>query len=294
MHKPNLPKSDAIVVGSGPNGLCAAIRLAQAGWRVIVLEAADTPGGGVRSAELTLPGFVHDMCAAVFPMAVCSPFLRTLPLQEHGVEWVFPKTALAHPLEDGSAALLQHSLAETTAGLGRDGAGYQAMIGDMVPVAEELFSSVLAPLRLPKHPFLMAGFGLKAMRSARSLAHAYFRTETGRALLAGIAGHAMVPLEMAASAAPALVLALAAHAAGWPFVKGGSQNLTRGLISYLRSLGGEVITGWKVESLDELHAARAVLLDVTPRQLLKIAGDRLPTKYRAKLEKYRYGMGVYK
>lgn len=294
MHKPNLPKSDAIVVGSGPNGLCAAIRLAQAGWRVIVLEAADTPGGGVRSAELTLPGFVHDMCAAVFPMAVCSPFLRTLPLQEHGVEWVFPKTALAHPLEDGSAALLQHSLAETTAGLGRDGAGYQALIGDMVPIAEALFSSVLAPLRLPKHPFLMAGFGLKAMRSARSLAHAYFRTETGRALLGGIAGHAMVPLEKAASAAPALVLALAAHAAGWPFVKGGSQNLTRGLISYLRSLGGEVITGWKVESLDELPAARAVLLDVTPRQLLKIAGERLPTKYRGKLEKYRYGMGVYK
>lgn len=294
MKRPPIPKTDAIVVGSGPNGLAAAVRLAQAGLSVTVLEAAETPGGGARSAELTLPGFVHDVCSSVFPMAVCSPYFRTLPLREHGLEWAFPKIPLAHPFDDGTAAVMLHSAQETAAGLGEDGPAYQALIGQMRPVAEDLFAAILAPLRLPRHPLLLASFGLKAIRSVRTLARSYFRTERARALLAGIGGHAMLPLEMLTSAAPALALAIAGHAEGWPFAQGGTQNLTRALVSLLRSLGGEVITGYEVRSLDELPQARAVLLDVTPRQLLRIAGDRLPSRYRRKLERFRYGMGVFK
>ena len=294
MTRLDVPKSDAIVVGSGPNGLAAAIRLAEAGRSVTVLEAAETPGGGVRSAELTLPGFVHDVCSSVFPMVVCSPYLRTLPLKDHGVDWVFPQIPLAHPFDDGTAAVMHHSAQETAAGLRADDAAYQSLVGQMTPRAKELFASILAPLRLPKHPLRLAGFGLKGVRSARTLARSYFRTEHARALFAGIAGHAMLPLEMLTSAAPALALAVAAHAEGWPFARGGSQNLTRALVSLLRSLGGEVITGCEVQSLDQLPQARAVLLDVTPRQLLRIAGDRLPSSYRRKLERFRYGMGVFK
>jgi phytoene dehydrogenase-like protein len=201
---------------------------------------------------------------------------------------------LAHPLDDRSAVTMRHSPEETAAGLGTDASAYQALIGQMTLLAEDLFESILAPLRLPRHPMLLAGFGLKAIRSARTLARGYFRTERARALFAGIAGHSMLPLEMLTSAAPALALAVAGHAQGWPFAKGGSKNLTRALISLLRSLGGEVITGCEVKSLDELPQTRAVLLDVTPRQLLRIAGERLPARYRGKLERFRYGMGVFK
>ncbi len=294
MTRLEIPQSDAIVVGSGPNGLAAAIRLAQAGRKVSVLEAADTPGGGARSAELTIPGFVHDVCASVFPMAVCSPYLSTLPLQEYGLEWIFPEIPLAHPFDDDSAAVMFHSVRETANGLGADGPEYEALIGQMVPSAEDLFASILAPLQLPKHPLLLASFGLKAFRSARTVSRAYFRTERARALFGGIAGHAMLPLEMLTSAAPALALAVAAHAEGWPFAKCGSQNLTRSLVSLLRSMGGDIITGFEVQSLNQLPQADAVLLDVTPRQLLRIAGDRLPHGYRRKLEGYKYGMGVFK
>jgi phytoene dehydrogenase-like protein len=332
MPKLDLPKAEAIVVGSGPNGLAAAIRLAQAGWPVVVVESAGTPGGGVRSAELTRPGFVHDVCSSVYPMAVCSPFLRTLPLEDHGLDWVFPPAALAHPFDDGSAALLYPSLAETVAGLGRDGAAYQRLIGTFVPRCQDLLADVLAPPRLPRHPFLMARFGLSAIRSAHGLARATFKTERARALFAGLAAHSMLPLEKLSSAAAGLALGLTAHAAGWPFVRGGAQQLTNALVSYLKSLGGQVITGCTVESLEQLPPARAVLLDVTPRQFLKMAGNGVssspgsydncvagstgnPTSaagrrdnnsdpntvpasgwasYKRKLERYRYGLAAYK
>ncbi len=294
IHKPDLPKTDAIVVGSGPNGLAAAIRLAQAGRSVAVLESADTPGGGVRSAELTLPGFVHDVCSSVYPMAVCSPFLRTLPLKDHGLEWIFPQAALAHPLDDGTAVLLYQSMEETVRSLGSDGAGYRRLFGKLVPRWQDIIQEVFKPPGFPQHPFLFAGFGLHAMRSGASLARAYFHTEHGRAFFAGIAAHSMLPLEKLSTAAVAMVLGLGAHACGWPIVRGGAQQLTAALVSYLKSLGGQVITGCHVESLDQLPDGRIVLLDVTPRQLLKMAGSRLPGSYRRKLERYRYGVAAFK
>jgi phytoene dehydrogenase-like protein len=245
--------------------------------------------------ELTLPGFIHDVCSAVYPMAVGSPFFRSLPLAKHGVEWITPPAAYAHPLDGGTAVVAHNSLEDTIAGLGEDGPAYRRLIGDFVSHAQELLKDALSMPGIPRHPFLMAKFGLLALRPARSLARAYFKTERARSLFAGVAGHAMGPLEMIGTAAPALVLAVTAHATGgWPFVRGGSQQLTNGLISYLKSLGGELITDWKLESLGELPVNSTVLLDLTPRQVVRIAGDRLPGYYRRNLERFKYGMGAFK
>ena len=292
--RPELPKSDVIVVGSGPNGLAAAIRMAQAGRSVVVVEAADQPGGGVRSQELTRPGFIHDVCSSVYPMAVSSPFFKTLPLHEHGLEWIYPLAEVAHPLDDGTAVMLYRSLEETTRNFGLDGENYKALFSDFVARWNELTEDALAPLRIPKHLLFYARFGKLAIRSARSLARAYFKTERVRALFGGIAAHAVLPLEKLGTGGFTLVLAISGHACGWPLARGGAQQLTNALLSLLRSLGGQIVTGYKVESLDELPPARNIFLDITPKQLLKMGGDRLPEFYNQKLRKYRYTMGAFK
>ncbi len=287
---------DAIVVGSGPNGLAAAIALARAGRSVLVVEGRDTIGGGLRTEELTLPGFRHDTCSAIHPLGIASPFMRSVPLEEHGVGWIQPPAPLAHPLDDGTAVILERSLAETAVGLGGDGAAWQKLFEPLVRSSDEIVAGTLAGPRPPRHPLPMARFGLNALRSASGLARSRFDGERARALFAGNAAHAMLPLEAGATASFGLILAMLGHAVGWPLPKGGSQTLADALASYLVSLGGEIETGHQVESLHELvlNQHKVVLLDVTPRQFLAMAGDRLDGRYRRALEKYRYGPGVVK
>jgi phytoene dehydrogenase-like protein len=285
---------DAFVVGSGPNGLAAAIVLARAGRDVLVLEGEETPGGGCHSAELTLPGFVHDTCSTVHSLALASPFLGKLPLERHGLELAHPEAPLAHPLDGGSAVMLERSVDLTARGLGPDERAYRRLFGPLVRDSHLLFRQLLGPLRPPRHPLAMARFGLSGVRSAHALARSRFQGERARALLAGSCAHSMLSLRSPASAAFGIVLSMGAHAVGWPVARGGSQRLTDALVAELRSAGGTVETGHRVESLDELRDAGPVLLDVTPRQLLRIAGTRLPDRYRRRLERYRYGPGIFK
>lgn len=285
---------DAVVVGAGPNGLSAAVELARAGLSVLVLEAEDQIGGGARSAELTEPGFIHDICSAIHPMAVVSPFLRELPLAQWGLEWSYPELTLAHPLEDGSAAVLTPSVEETAWGLGDDGAAYERLLGPLVRNADTLFEEILRPLRVPRHPLLMARFGLQAVRSAESVVRKRFDGEKARALFAGAAAHSFVPLDFAGSASFGLALLLAGHAVGWPCARGGSQRIADALAGYLRHLGGEIRTGHRVRSMADIPSSRAVLFDLTPRQVVEIAGDELPSRYRRRLSRFRYGPGVFK
>jgi phytoene dehydrogenase-like protein len=285
---------EAIVVGAGPNGLAAAIELAQAGVALRVLEAADTVGGGARSAELTLPGFVHDVCSAIHPLGVASPLFRTLPLTEHGLEWVEPTAPLAHPFDDGTAAVLERSPDAAVRGIGADESRWRRLFAPLARDVEPLLEEVLAPLHLPTHPLVLARFGAPAALPATTLARLSFRGEKARALFAGLAAHSMLPLGRPPSAAFGLMLGLLAHSVGWPLPRGGTQRISDALVSHLRSLGGEIETGRRVDSLAELGERRPVLLDVTPRGLLELAGDRLPTRYRRRLERYRYGPGVFK
>jgi len=289
-----MPAYDAVVVGSGPNGLAAAITMARAGRSVLVLEAREAIGGGCRSAELTLPGFVHDVCSAIHPLGLGSPFFKTLPLGDHGLEWIHPPAPVAHPLDDGTAVVIERSVEETAAGLGPDAAAYRRLMGPLSAEWDALAPELLAPLHLPRHPLAMARFGLMAVRSASGFAQARFRGERARAVFAGIAGHSILPLERTATAAIGLVLGALTHAVGWPLPRGGSRRIADALAAHLRSLGGEIRTGSPVESLDALPPARAVLCDVTPRQLLKLAGDRLRGRYRRGLERYRYGPAAFK
>lgn len=285
---------DAIVVGSGPNGLAAAITLVQAGCAVLVLEAKASIGGGMRSAELTLPGFSHDICSAIHPLGVGSPFFRSLPLINYGLEWIYPPAPLAHPLGD-SAVMLEQSIAATGATLGPDAAAYHKLMAPLVAGWNNLAKDLLGPFPFPPHhPIILARFGLNAIRSARRLAESRFKGEKARALLAGLAAHSIMPLEKPPTASFGLVLGILGHAVGWPLPKGGSQRIADALAAYLRSLGGEIVTNSPVESLDALPPARLVMADITPRQFLGLAGDRLPPGYRRQLEGYRYGPGVFK
>lgn len=284
---------DAVVVGAGPNGLAAAITLAEAGRSVLVIEAEDRVGGGARSDELTLPGFVHDTCSAVHPLAVSSPFFQRLPLDEHGLRFVHPDVPVAHPLDGGTAAMLHRSVDETAAGLGPDADAWRRLMAPLVAGAPATLPHLLGPLRPPRHPLALARFGWHAVRSAQALA-GRFEGEHSRALIAGLAAHAMQPLTRPATAGFALLFAVLGQAGGWPVAAGGSQAIADALASYLRLLGGEIRTGWRVRSIDELPHAGAVLFDVTPIQLLGLAGHRLPDRYRRRLRRFRYGPGAFK
>jgi phytoene dehydrogenase-like protein len=286
---------DAVVVGAGPNGLAAALTLARAGRSVLVVEAAATVGGGARTAELTLPGFRHDVCSAIHPLGLGSPFFRTVPLADHGVEWIQPPFAAAHPLDDGSAGVLARSLDETARTLGADGEAWRRLFGPLSEAWDRLAPELLGPiLHVPRHPLALARFGLRAVWPAATLARNLFRTDRARALFAGLAAHAIMPLERPLTGAFGLVLGMAGHAVGWPLPRGGSQTIADALAALVRAHGGEIVTNAPVASLGELPAARAVLLDVTPRQLLAVAGDRLRGRYRRRLERYRYGPAVFK
>jgi phytoene dehydrogenase-like protein len=285
---------DAVVVGAGPNGLAAAIVLAGAGRSVLVLEAADSVGGGMRTAELTLPGFRHDVCSAIHPGAVGSPFLRSLPLEEHGLKWIHSPAPLAHPFDDGTAVLLERSVATTADGLGEDGEAYRRLFEPLVGVVDDLADLLLAPLRRPRHLRAAARLAANALLPATMLARRRFAAERARALFGGLAAHSILPLSKPPSGAIGLALGLFGHAFGWPLPRGGSQAIADALASYLRSLGAEIRCGCRVESLAELRAARVVLLDVAPRQFLALAGDALPSLYRRRLAGYRYGPGVFK
>lgn len=275
--------------------MAAAITLAQAGKSVVVYEANDKIGGGCTSAELTLPGFVHDPCSTVHPFGRRSPFFDTVPLDRHGVQWIFPDAAVAHPFDDGTAALLERSLDATAARLGRDGAAYRFLFQSHVDHWDRLAPMILGPLiRFPRHPFVLARFGIPALFPARLLARLVFRGRDARALFAGIAAHSMLPLDAPVSASFGMALTITAHSIGWAIPRGGSQSISDALGCYLKSLGGEIITGTPVRSLEGLPAHRAVMFDVTPRQMLGIAGARLGGFYRDRLSKFRYGPGVFK
>jgi phytoene dehydrogenase-like protein len=288
---------DAIVVGSGPNGLSAAIELARAGLSVLVREANESIGGGARSRELTLPGFLHDVCSAIHPLAIASPFFRSLPLAKHGLEWIQPPLPLVHPLDDGPPAILERGVEErgveaTAAALNPDSSAYRRLMGPLVRHWEPLFAEIMGPpLHVPSSPIALARFGVRALWPAAALTKAAFRGGRARALFDGLAAHSLVALEKPGTSAIGLVLAASAHAVGWPLPCGGSQQITEALASYFRSLGGTIETNAPVESLESMPPARAVLLDVTVRQAVQVASKRLPRQYLRTLSRFHLWTG---
>jgi phytoene dehydrogenase-like protein len=285
--------SRAVVVGSGPNGLAAAVALARAGLEVTVLEAEDTIGGGTRSAELTVPGVLHDLCSAVHPMAVGSPFLQSLGLERHGLEWRWPEVDCAHPLDDGSAGVMLKSIEATAEGLGSDGAAWKRVFAPsrrFDALSEDFFQPVL---HVPKHPLALARFGLAAVLPATVLARSW-RSPQARALFGGVAAHAFSPLSHPLSSAPGAALICACHKWGWPVARGGSQSISNALASVLREHGGTIEIGVRVGSLAELPPADAVMLDLAPAHVLDIAGDRLPGRIASAYRRYRYGPAAFK
>jgi phytoene dehydrogenase-like protein len=289
-----LTRLDAIVIGAGPNGLAAAIELASAGRSVCVYEANGIVGGGARSGELTLPGFIHDVCSAVHPLAAGSSFFSKLPLEKYGLEFIYPPASLAHPFDDGTAIVLNRSVEVTSASFGRDGSAYRKLFLPIVERWNELACDLLGPPRFPRHALTVARFGIHAIRSAKGLAESSFSEDKTRALFAGLAGHSCLALNRVTTAAFGLMLGAMSHAVGWPIVKGGSQGIANALAEYLVDLGGRIETNYRVESLAQLPPARTIFCDLTPRQVLRIAGTSLPLGFRRKLKRYRYGPGVFK
>jgi phytoene dehydrogenase-like protein len=286
---------DAVVVGSGPNGLAAAITLAQAGCSVLVLEANATIGGGARSAELTLPGFVHDVCSAVHPLAAGSPFFKTLPLERFGLTWIQPEIPLAHPFDDGTAACLYRDVDETAERLGADARNYRRLMRPLVRNWKKLATEFLQPmLHFPRYPLALARFGIPALLPATFLAKTAFKHEPARALFGGIAAHSFLPLESVVSSAFGFVLGIAGHAVGWPIPRGGSQTITNALANYLRELGGKIDINHRMESLDDSPKSRAVLLDISAWEFVRIAGERLPKVYCDRLKRFRHAPGIFK
>lgn len=284
---------DAVIVGSGPNGLAAGILMEKQGLRVLIIEAKDTIGGGMRTAELTLPGFKHDICSAIHPLASGSPFFTTLPLTEHGLDWIYPEVDAAHPFDNGTAAALTRSIEQTAETLGADKQNYIDLLSPIVANWPDLAPDLLGPLVFPKYPLKLAQFGLSAIQPSTLLAKR-FKTTEAKGLLAGMAAHAIQPLSNMATSAIALVLMANGHLGGWVIPKGGSQSIANALGSYFTSLGGQIQTGTYVKSLTQLPSANAVLFDITPRQLLGIAGHKFSALYKWQMERYRYGDGVFK
>lgn len=287
------PTYDAVIVGSGPNGLAAAIRLALEGLSVKVVEASDSIGGGMRTKELIRTDFHHDVCSAIHPMAAASPFMQKLPLEQFGLEWIHSEFAAAHPLDDEPATTLSRDFYDTAFRLGEDETAYQSIVAPIVDKWTSLTKDFLGPLKFPRHPFQLAAFGLKGLQPA-SLFQRHFKTERGKALFAGMAAHSILPLSSPATTAIGLVFFGAAHTGGWPMPKGGSQSIADSMGSYLKSLGGEIETGITISKLDQLPNSKAVLFDLTPLQVAEIVGDKFPNSYKRKLEKFRYGSGVFK
>jgi phytoene dehydrogenase-like protein len=285
---------DAVVVGSGPNGLAAAVVLARTGASVRVLEARDQIGGGTGTAALTLPGFAHDVCSGCHPLGVLSPWFRSLPLDKHGLRWIHPPASVAHPLDGEPAVLLRRSLAESASGLGEDGRAYERLFAPLLRDPHALLADLLGPLRVPRHPLRLARFGLPGLLPAARLLRARFGGARARAVLAGCAAHAILPLEEPATAAVAMIFALTAHVTDWPVAAGGSLAIPRALASYLATLGGQIETGRRVRSLADIPPARVVLFDTSPDQLATVCESILPAGYVRRLRRYRYGPGVFK
>lgn len=292
---PSKQRYDAVIIGAGPNGLAAAITLAQRGLGVLLIEGKETVGGGSRSAALTLPGYVHDVCSAIHPLGLASPFFRALPLEQFGLEWVFPEFETGHPLDGGEAVLVERSIEETAVRLGGDAGAYRGLMAPYVRNWQPLLDNLLGPLTIPwRHLPVYARFALPSLLPARAFAGALFRERAARALFAGMAAHSMLPLTAPGTAGFGLMLEMLTHAVGWPMARGGSQKIAAALAAYLETLGGEIEVGHMVAGMDELPEARAYLFDVTPRQLVKIAGRRLPDGYLGQLRRFRYGVGVFK
>lgn len=288
------PEYDAVIVGSGPNGLSAAVRLSQKGLKVLVLEASSTIGGGTRTEELTEPGFMHDVCAAVLPTTVSSPFLRSLPLEKYGLDFIYPEISYAHPLEKGKSVNMYHSFDKTLEELSNEAQAYKTMFGNFIENWKTLSVDVFGPLRFPSNPLLMAKFGFKGALSAKKLVHNYFNNPDLKAAFAGCAAHSILPLDKAFSASFGLVLGASAHATGWPIAKGGTHKVTKALAHLFQSLGGTIQTNYRVKTLADIPACKAILFDLTPHQIAEIAESELPLSYRKKLLNYEYGPGSFK